>query len=290
MTDPATEWRPTFMAGCLARTPFRELVPAAASAGFASVTIWPNIWRHALRRDSLTLADMRAMLDGAGLTLTDVDACFDWVPASSAPGPGPMRQRVAREEFFDVCVALGGTTVVAVHQTDAGLDLHRDVAGFAALCDDAAARGLRVVLEFVPFSNVPDLNTAWQIIDEAARPNAGLVLDLGHYVRSGRDDALLARIPPDRVYTVQLCDGPLAAPADLVHEAMYQRMMPGTGEFGVAAFVDQLHAMGVRASYGPELYQPSFDRRPASEIAVGLYRALSDNGGMALPPGQRRPA
>lgn len=288
MLAHAAGWRPTFMAGCLARTPFRELVPAAASAGFASLTIWPNIWRHALHRDSLTLAGMRAMLGDAGLTLTDVDACFDWVPPSPAPGPGPMRRRVAREEFFDVCVALGGTTVVAVHQTDAGLDIHRDVAGFAALCDDAAARGLRVALEFVPFSNVPDLSTAWQIVSAAARPNAGLVLDIWHYVRSGRDDALLARIPPDRIYTVQLCDGPATAPADLVHEAMYQRMMPGTGEFGVAAFIDQLHAMGVRAPCGPELYQPTFDDHPAREIAAGLYRALRDTARTALPPGQRR--
>ena len=270
--------RATFMAGCLARTPFRVQAAAAAAAGFDSVTIWPNIWRHARRRDSLTLADMRAILDDSGLTLTDVDGCFDWVPVSSEPERigGPLRRRVDREEHFEVCVALGGTTVVAVHLTDAGLDLGRDVEGFAALCDDAASRGLRVALEFFPFSNVPDLRTAWRIVSEAGRPNGGLVVDLGHHVRSGRDDELLARIPSDRIYTVQLADGPADAPADLAHEAMYHRMMPGTGEFGVTAFVSMLDAMGVRAPCGPELYARSFDERPAREVAGELYRALRD--------------
>lgn len=270
--------RATFMAGCLARTPFRVQAAAAAAAGFDSITIWPNIWRHALRRDSLTLADMRAILDESGLTLTDVDGCFDWVPVSSEPDRirGPVRQRVPREEYFQVCTALGGTTVVAVHLTDAGLDLGRDTEGFAALCDDAASHGLRVALEFFPFSNVPDLRTAWRIVSEAGRPNGGLVADIWHHVRSGRDDELLARIPADRIYTVQLADGPADAPADLAQEAMYHRMMPGTGDFGVASFLSLLDAMGVRASCGPELYARSFDERPAQEVAGELYQALLD--------------
>jgi len=285
----AAGWRPTFMAGCLARTPFRQLVPAAASAGFASTTLWPNIWRHAQHRDALSLRDMRAMLDDAGLTLTDVDACFDWVPPSSGPGPGPMRHRVPRQEFFDICVALGGTTLIAVHQTDAGLDIGRDTASFAGLCDEAAAHGLRVALEFVPFTNVPDLATAWRIVSGAGRPNAGLVLDIWHYVRSGRDEALLARIPADRISTVQLCDGLTTTPADLAQEAMYGRMMPGAGEFGVAAFVAQLHMMGVRAPCGPELYQRSFEDHPPRHVAAGLYRALHHTIEAALVPGERNP-
>lgn len=274
------------MAGCLARTPFRVQVAAASAASFDSITIWPNIWRHARRRDSLTLADMRAMLDDCGLTLTDVDACNDWVPVSSAPDRmrGPMRQRVSREEFFEVCVALGGTTVVAAHLTDAGLDLGRDIEGFAMLCDDAAQHGLRMALEFFPFSNVPDLGTAWRIVSGADRANGGLVVDFSHYVRSGRDDDVLGLIPPGRIYTVQLADGPAAAPTNLVQEAMYERMMPGTGEFGVAGFVSLLDAMGVRASCGPELYSPSFDDRPAREVAAQLYRTLRDVC-PARPPG-----
>jgi sugar phosphate isomerase/epimerase len=266
------------MAGCLARTPFRVQVAAAAAAGFDSITTWPNIWRHALRRDSLTLGGMRAMLDERGLRLTDVDGCSDWVPVPSAPDrlSGPMRQRVPREELFEVCAALGGTTVVAVHLTDAGLDLGRDTEGFARLCDDAADHGLRVALEFFPFSNVPDLGTAWRIVSEAERSNGGLVVDFWHHVRSGRDDDLLGRIPSDQIYTVQLADGPVSARADLAEEAMYHRMMPGTGEFGVAGFLALLDGLGVRAPCGPELYARSFDERPAREVAGELHRALRD--------------
>jgi sugar phosphate isomerase/epimerase len=275
---PSATPRVTFMAGSLARTPFRTQVAAAAAAGFDSITIWPNIWRHAQRRDSLALADMRALLDDAGLTLTDADACFDWVPPATTPEGvlGPMRRRVARQEFFEVTTALGGSTVVATHLTDAGLIFDRDTAGFAALCDDAAEHGLRVALEFFPFSNVTDLRIAWQIVSQADRPNGGLVLDIWHYVRSGRDDELLARIPPDRIFTVQVSDGPAQAPDDLVAEAMYGRLLPGAGEFGVAAFLAQLDRLGVRAPCGPELYSPAFEGQPAAVVAGDLYRATRD--------------
>ena len=52
-----------FFAGFLPRTPFTQLVPAAASAGFTSMTLWPNVWRHARKKAGLTFAQMRGILD-----------------------------------------------------------------------------------------------------------------------------------------------------------------------------------------------------------------------------------
>ncbi len=267
--------RMTFMSGSLARTPFRHQVAAAAAAGFDSVTIWPNVWRHAQRRDGLSLADMRAMLDHHGLVLTDADPCMDWVPpASSADAVrGPLRTRTPRAEFFEVCAALGGTTIVATHMTDAPLEADRDIEAFARLCDDAGEHGLRIALEFVPFSNVVDVTTAWHIVSQAGRPNGGLVVDLWHHVRGGGDDAALAAVPAERIYTVQLSDGPALAPADLADEAMYHRLLPGQGAMDLARLVRLLERSGVRASVGPELYATGFEDRPPAEVARELYDA-----------------
>src|SRR3954469_3545310 len=102
-TWPVAE-RLTLMAGCLPRTPFRDQVAAAVHAGFDSLTGWPNVWRHAQRKDGLTLADMRDLLQDNGLVLTDVDACSDW-----ATTPGVVRAGLPtapRAEFLDVCAAL----------------------------------------------------------------------------------------------------------------------------------------------------------------------------------------
>lgn len=265
----------TFLAGCLPRTPFRTQVEAAAQAGFDSISIWPNVWRHATNKDGLTLADMRALLRDNGLALTDGDACRDWAPLPSRDSAafGPMRSNIPRREFFEVISALGGTTVAAVHLTDAALDLDRDCESFSELCNDASEYGLRIALEFVAFGNVPDVKTAMQIIDGAGCANAGLVVDVGHHRRGGGSDAQLRQVPADKVFTVQLLDGPAQAPEDLVDEAIYHRQLPGTGDFDVRGFVRLLDEMGVRASVGPELYHAGFQTRPAAEVARELYQA-----------------
>lgn len=262
--------RLTFMAGCLARTPFPEQVAVAAGAGFDSITCWPNVWRHAERKLGMGLGEMRAVLDDHGLALTDVDGCNDWVPDRGSIPAGPT-MRCDRQEYFEVCELLGGSTLVAVHRAGVAVDLGRDVPAFARLCDDAAEHGLRVALEFVGFLGVADVATAWSIVRAADRPNAGLVVDLAHHIRAGRDDGALRAVPAERVFTVQLSDGPAPAPADLAHEAMFGRRLPGDGQWDVPQFVATLQDMGVRCSVGPEVNVD--DGRPPEVLAAELMAA-----------------
>jgi sugar phosphate isomerase/epimerase len=255
----------TFMAGCMPRVPLREQVAVVAQAGFEAVSCWPNIWRHALRKDGLTLSDMRSLLDDHGLRLTVCEACQDWVPGPTAAVPGGA---AGREEMFEVCAALGGTAVTAVHPDPAALVFDRDVEGFAQLCDDAAEHGLHVALEFVAFLGIRDVATAWAMVDAAGRANGGLVVDLWHHVRAGRDDDALRRVRAERVLVVQLADGPLRPAVDLSDEAMYHRLLPGAGEMDVAGLLGVLADMGVRAPIGPEVYVPVDGRSPADVAAL----------------------
>ena len=280
--------RSTFMAGSLARTPFTRMVKAASEAGYDSITIWPNIWRHAQRHDGLTLPAMRRVLEDHGLVLTDGDACSDWVPqaADAASRIGPMKKITSRTEFFDVVAALGGTTVVAAHMGSAACDPDRDIPAFAKLCDDAAAYGLRIAFEFVGFSAVRDVATAMRIVEGAARPNGGYVADVGHVLRGGGAIDDIRALPAERIFTVQIMDGARAAPADLAEEAMFGRRMPGDGEFDVPQFLRVLGEMGVRASVGAELYRRSFELREPVEVMREMLlatRSVLEQAGMTLP-------
>lgn len=280
--------RSALMAGSLARTPFRRMVSAAAEAGYDSMTIWPNIWRYAQKKEGLTLTAMRRMMEDHGLALTDADACLDWVPApaDSAGRLGPMKKETPRSEFFDVCAALGGTTVIAVHLTGTPLDYERDIPAFARLCDDAAAYGLRIALEFVGFANVRDIAAARRLVEGANRPNAGYVADIGHVIRGGGAIDDVRALPAERIYTVQLVDGARLPPADLVEEAMYGRRLPGDGDFDVPRFLQVLGEMGVRASLGAELYRRSFELREPADVMREMLLATGDvlaKAGMTLP-------
>src|SRR6516225_4480785 len=92
----------TFMAGSLPRAPFPALVRAAASQGYDSITLWPNIWRHAQRRGGLTLAAMRRILEDHQVSLADAEGCNDWYTAGEG---NAARFAVSRNEILDVCAA-----------------------------------------------------------------------------------------------------------------------------------------------------------------------------------------
>jgi sugar phosphate isomerase/epimerase len=261
-------------AGSMPATPFRDLVAAAAAAGFDGLSLWPLMYRRAQSREGLDPVTMRAIADDAGVRVTDLDPCGDWLPADpNASAEGIFRVDWGRQQFFDAAAALGADTLSAVHLTGGAVDRAAAVDGFATLCDDAAAHGLRVALEFMPFSGIPDLASGWSIVEEADRPNGGLVLDVAHFVRSGRGDDVLAQVPPERIYSIQLADGPAEPPGDLVDEAMFHRALPGEGDFGVAVLLAALAARGVRARVGPELYQRSWADATPAELARRLMAA-----------------
>jgi sugar phosphate isomerase/epimerase len=262
-------------AGCLPATGFRDYVDAASTAGFDAISIWPLVYRRAQSREGLDPPTMRRLVEDAGLRVTDVDACGDWLPpATSSDDLPPMFRSIwSRFDFFDAAEAMGAGTVVAAALTPDVPTHDAAVAGFARLCDDAAERGLRVALEFMPFSGIPDLETAWSIVRDADRPNAGLVIDVGHFTRSGCGEESLRSVPPERVFSVQLSDGPAEPPDDLRAEAMFGRLLPGEGQFRIAAILDLLADMGVRADVGPELWQRGWSERPPAVVAADLLEA-----------------
>jgi sugar phosphate isomerase/epimerase len=260
------------MAASLPRTPLRQLVPAAAAAGFAALTLWPNTWRHALRRDGLTLAGMRDLVDAHRVAVAGVVAVDDWRPAAAGGLPS-----TGRAEAIEVALALGAPTIATAHAVGGKLDVDRDAAAFGQLCDCAAVNGLRVALEFVPFTAIPDLSTALSFLRRVDRSNAGLVVDLWHLARSGSPPAELRDVPPELIFSVQLADGPAMPPTDIVDEAMYHRQLPGTGQMVLAEGVASLPALGGNVPIGPEVFSAESDERPgdwARELFASTYRLL----------------
>jgi len=265
----------TLYAGCMPGRPFRDYVHAAAGAGFTAITMWPNIWFRAQRREGLTPREMKLLADDHGVRITDLDPLGDWLPTPSAgTAPGPMRNEMTRHDYFEFAAALGASTIIAVDLVGAPVDVDAAAAGFASLCQDAGQHGLRVALEPVVFTEIRDLGTGWEIVSRAGQDNSGIVVDVAHHVRCGRDDDALRAIPPDRIVAVQLCDGPAVAPPDLYDEALFRRMFPGEGEMPVVELLRLMGEMGVHAAIGPEMYNATWEREPASAVAARLMASV----------------
>src|SRR5271170_5696857 len=158
----------------------------------------------------------------------------------------------------------------------APVDVAQAAEAFAGVCDRAREHGLLVHLEFLPWSGIPDVSRAAEIVALAGRANGGILLDTWHHLRSGNDAAALARVPGDRIFAVQLGDAPARAEGSIFEETMQRRLLPGEGEGDLAGLVRLLDTLGCRAPIGVEVFSEALRALPPEEAAQRAARSTRD--------------
>jgi sugar phosphate isomerase/epimerase len=254
----------TLCSATLLHAGFRELVEAAAAGGFQGISLWPQDWRRALA-EGLRPPDMRSLLADHGLVVTDLDPLLTWLPAE-AGGVDPGRAPDAQEsDFYAIAEALGARTLNAMQGFGSEIDRDRAAEAFAGLCERAAEHGLRVSLEFLPWSGIPDLATAVDILERAGRPDAGVTLDTWHFFRGPTTFAQLRSLPGARVGSVQMSDAPAEPTSSLLTETMDARLLPGEGAAPLVDLIRTLDAIGSRAPIGVEVISKALRELPPAE-------------------------
>lgn len=169
------------------------------------------------------VAEIVTVLDGEGVAVHAVEVFALGLDGDSGCGEATVRA-------LELAAGLGAARVVAhVHTADPGLG----AALFATLCAVAAEHDLEVGLEFNPFSAVPTLAIALELV---ARAGAGsITLDTLHLARGGEGPEEVAAAAT-RIGHIQLSDGPAhIASADRWREAIGGRLPPGAGALPLAA-------------------------------------------------------
>jgi sugar phosphate isomerase/epimerase len=267
--------------GTVRALPFKEQLRAAAIAGCEAISVTPSDYTAWLG-SAISTRDMKAMAADAGVKITHLDPFVRWVDQWQPELPGedfPMDAiTFDSDDFFRMAGALGVESFTAWGGFPPGryttLQL---IDAFGALCRQAEHEGLRCDLEFIPVFGIRNLETAWQIVDGVGTANSGVVLDLWHYMRGGRDDALLRSIPGDKITGVQLCDATLTVPdgISLAFDGLNNRRAPGDGEFPIDEIVGVLRQNGGLNIVGLEIFSQEFDRMPADAIGE-RSRAIFD--------------
>jgi sugar phosphate isomerase/epimerase len=121
-------------------------------------------------------------------------------------------------------------------------DLTRLADNFAGFCAMAQACGLKTVTEWSRRTPLSSPAQAAAFV-AAAGHGARLQLDSLHLFRAGFCVTDIAALDPAIVGRAQLCDGPAEMPVERqFEEALNDRLVPGTGELPLGAFVDALPA------------------------------------------------
>ena len=247
------------------RHTFPERCEAAAKAGFAGIGLHVDDLDR-IRESGLDDAGMRAVLTGTGLRLVEIEFLGGW--ALDVDEHALAATTAGVETVAD---ALGGRHVSAGEFRPGRLDPDAAAARLAGLADRLAGRGLRVALEAFPWSALPDVDTAVDLLRRAGSPHAGLMIDVWHFFNGGAELDVLDHLPGAGVVAVQLNDG-ARVDADFRKHARAARLLPGYGELDVVGLVRAVQAAGFTGPWCVEVNTPVF-RSLAVEDAA---RAAAD--------------
>ncbi|HEY3110545.1 MAG TPA: sugar phosphate isomerase/epimerase [Chloroflexota bacterium] len=257
--------------------PLEEDLRSAAEAGFAAVELWQRKLPAYLERHSA--AELRRELDGRGLGVAALCPLFVDFGEAAAPA------REAIDRAADLAAELAcPTLLVCVRRPPDGASLaaaRAEAADELAAAADLAA-GRRVALAIEPLGRhplVPGPSQALDLIERAARPNLGLMLDTFHYYKSAVGLDEIEAIPLDRLLIVHVNDCE-DRPLEQLRDA--DRLYPTLGVIPAEAMLRPLVAKGYRGAFSVEVFREEYWQRPIDQIAreakAGLDRLLAGVG------------
>jgi sugar phosphate isomerase/epimerase len=251
--------------------PIGDRIEHAGAAGFAGIGLYAGQFIR-LHENGFTVAELRDLLDAAGVCLAEIEVLAGWGSATPTDGYWDFEATV-----WELVEAFESRYVQAIGSYEGSIADAAD--RFGAVCDRAADRGAVVGLEFLPFTNIVDAADALAIVEQADRPNGGVCVDIWHHARGANDLDLIRAIPPELVVAVQMSDGP-ATPtlADYKDDCLRHRVPPGEGDFGAVEFVRTLIEMGVDVPWSLEVCNDDVWGRPGADhvqrAADGMRRVL----------------
>ncbi|TWG99502.1 sugar phosphate isomerase/epimerase [Mesorhizobium sp. J18] len=133
------------------------------------------------------------------------------------------------ESFLERAGRLGARHVLVAGDDP---DASRLTDNFAGLCQLAKTYSLTADLEFMPWTEVPDLAFARGIVEAAGEANGGVLIDALHLDRAGSMLEEVRGLPAKWINYVQFCDGPAnydGSDEGLIRVARQARLMPGDG-------------------------------------------------------------
>ncbi len=108
---------------------------------------------------------------------------------------------------------------------------------YARLCELMQPFGLTADLEFMPWTAVPNVRSALQLIDAAGNPaNAGILVDALHFGRSTTTLEDVRNIPRHLLHYAQICDAQAGlefTTEQMIHTARCERLLAGEGNIDV---------------------------------------------------------
>lgn len=262
--------------GTLHRATLPELIELAARHEFATLSFPPWLYADCLSAGFSPQAMLRKMRDaGVRLTVADgISAGLPGMPADPISFDGKLLPRPGEAECFAMAEALEAPLVNISH-FGAGPVSHEELTeAVSGICLRAGARGLGVVLEFVPGTGIADLATARTIASECGEANCSILLDSWHLARTGGTAAQIRALPPGAIGAIQLSDRNPPAPG-VAYVPMTGRLLPGEGSLPLHDIVATALANSPGLSAEVEVFSAELSGLPIEAAAARTAAAIA---------------
>lgn len=216
--------------GTLQQASVLEMIEAAGRHGFPTITLMPE-QVIATMASGVSAAQLRARLRDAGTRVRVIDAM-----ANALPGQGEPGARSNEEDCYRAAEALDAPMINVTHYGGRPTPRQAIVDTLGEICARADARGVDIVVEFLPDTGFPDLPQTATMIREAHARKCAIVLDPWHLARTGGGVEDVKALSPGLIGAMQLCDRTPPLPG-AVYVPMSGRDLPGEGQLPLCELV-----------------------------------------------------
>ena len=247
---------------------FRVRVETAAKAGFTAMGFWHADISEV--RKKYSFREMKQILDDNGITQVEVEWLLDWF----CTGERRAVSDKTRALLLDAAAALGARHIKIGDLGNDCAEVPLMAEEFGLLCRQAAERGTNVLFEMLPavFSRAPSLDQVLAICRGSGAKNGGIMLDNLHLQRTATPpEDIVRKIGRDIPLGVEINDGTLAMPVNLPDSVVNKRLLPGDGEFDIAAFLHAVWTQGYDGPVGVEVLNEYIRKWPLETAATEAF-------------------
>ncbi|WP_347708874.1 TIM barrel protein [Meiothermus sp. CFH 77666] len=242
---------------------------AIAAAGFEGVELFEQ---DLLTFDGSPQA-VGTFIRSLGLTLVALQPFRDF---EGLPEPERSRAFERAERKFDLMEALGTDLLLVCSNVSpkslAGLE--RAAEDLYELAERARRRGMRVGFEALAWGrHIHDYRDAWEVVRRADHPSLGAVLDSFHILAQDLPLSTVPRIPPEKIFLVQVADAPRLE-MGLLPWSRHFRNLPGQGQLPLQSFMQALEDARYQGFVSLEIFNDQFRSASPREVAQDGYRSL----------------
>lgn len=249
--------------GTLMHLDYESQLRVSSQAGY------PAVGLHMIRLEEYlysghTLDNAVDCLKKNHLKAAEVVFMPDWI---SAVGKA-RKQTLTRAEYICSTMELLECPMLIANTLGGGkYDEALAQENFDELCEVASKYGVRIAVEYLPWTPLDTIKKAWDMVRTVNRVNGGIVLDTFHYFKGHPSPKELYEVPIERIFMVHL-DDVEDVETDLVTLTRKHRLPPGEGIFVFDEVLEYLFAKGYEGYYSLEILNRNHPLQDPVELAT----------------------